>query len=175
MESRGHLSAFRPHQFIFRLINLKTYQTPPPIPPKFRVWDKESSELSYDSERFFIRTNGSLGDWYDGDETRSSDSYVVQLIVALRDKNDKEMYVGDIIRYSPFNTTDKNYQNILAIVPSVNAYHWFEELQIMMEDHKNKCEVTIVGNIFENPELLKEYNDWKEKDHDRLIKWARSQ
>lgn len=79
-----------------------------------------------------------------------------QQFTGLKDKNNKEIYEGDIL-YSIDDFADDKHSAIFTVV--YDEYTWVFR---MKGDHKgghswleiNKdCE--IIGNIFENPELLK--------------------
>lgn len=79
------------------------------------------------------------------------DDYIITQYIGLKDKNVREIFESDIISYTPFN--NKKYNNIKVKIPDITKFHWISELELMLEEY-NKCEIQIIGNIFENPELL---------------------
>lgn len=114
---------------------------------KFRVWlpdDKRFREVEYIPTMGFTWANAGTG-------IEIGELYPQQY-TGLKDINKKEIYEGDIIKYTPFNQQD--YKNTIAKVPGLRAFHWFEELEEMLEE-TNKCDIEVIGNIFDNPELLK--------------------
>lgn len=76
---------------------------------------------------------------------------VVTQYTGLNDKNDKNIYEGDIL--------NDNYERWFVVFWKENeASFWIrkyndDEIYPLTEDVKN--EMQIIGNIFENPELLK--------------------
>ncbi len=112
---------------------------------KFRVWNKDH----YD-QGFWTYQDGELDHHY----TLVSD-VIVQLSTRLFDKNKKEIYEGDILLYSSENPADNG---LYVCEYKTNGY-----FSGFVFNHVNKCykhegntnELEIVGNIFENPKLLK--------------------
>jgi hypothetical protein len=110
---------------------------------KFRAWHKGSNNVKphmgysdFDLEKFF----------------RLYDGWDIMQYTGLHDKNGKEIYEGDIVRCK--------YQ-LRAIW--VETVEWSEELAGFAPmcfprgyDEQHIEEYEVLGNIYENPELLKE-------------------
>lgn len=80
----------------------------------------------------------------------------------LKDKNGKEIYEGDIILYvdeviGEQKVSEIKYNEIYAFFGILNKNKkWGTQYLIISEIISKKCEV--IGNIFDNPDLLKEDN-----------------
>lgn len=122
---------------------------------EFRIWNKITGEW-LNSHDFAITATGKLiynHDHYDWTEYLEEERYdiVIQKYTGLTDKNDVKIYEGDIckvenqdfleefyITNNPLNTRVRQHnKEIVNRYPCVDA---------------NQYE--IIGNIFENPELL---------------------
>lgn len=98
---------------------------------KFRAWDKILNKFVECSPEQVCLVRGGI--------VAHSEIELMQY-TGLKDKNGKEVYEGDIFKfYSPsFEAT------------FTREVKWF--LEATMFD----CESEVIGNIYENPELLKE-------------------
>lgn len=76
--------------------------------------------------------------------------YAVQFSYGVLDKNNEEIFEGDFIQYTHFN--QKGYINTIVKVPPIICFHWFNNLQ-EMSLMENSCDIKVIGNIFQNPEL----------------------
>lgn len=111
---------------------------------KFRAWDKDKKELfnwSFTQDGLFPA------------DLFNNDNYVVMQYTGLKDKNNKEVYEGDIIEVD----------GVLAIVVYDIDFAMFNAqihdggfLMMAKLDHPRK---EIIGNIYENPELLEDNKD----------------
>lgn len=120
---------------------------------RFRVWDTEKKELIYDAENAYDYMRPcSDGKIIEADcfgDVLESKRYIVEQCTGLKDKNGRLIYEGDIVFYGGVE---------LWWVVFEEKYCSFELLRkdgngLSMSAHK---EMTVVGNIHENPELLEE-------------------
>lgn len=121
---------------------------------KFRAWDKLRKRISvvdriyFDTEGVQLRDDGGLY-W------RHFREVILMQSTGLKDKNGKEIFEGDIV----------DYKGRKAIVNWHGSYASFI-YRFVDESHKRNAEwkplylaymrCEIIGNIYENPELLEE-------------------
>lgn len=127
-------------------------------PIKFRIWDKAEKKWLFGYEKpnlggfsLFGETVLS-GEFSEGINFNKLDDYVCMQFTRLHDKNGKEIYEGDIVKTETDKPMVVNWNNKFAswcLNRDGWAFsHWFGEAC-----DPEKCEV--IGNIHENPELLK--------------------
>lgn len=121
---------------------------------KFRAWDGKKMLINPRFEFFNHGRNGRpvmMADEHENVE--------IMQFTGLLDKNGKEIYEGDIL-------TNAIEETIVSVSWDVTGANWkFNEHKIFMDDgvgrgkwnldmgYAKNCEV--IGNIYENPELLK--------------------
>lgn len=130
---------------------------------KFRIWDKTQKDFYIDA--YMLRTDGII--FVEHKElifNVSQENFVIQQYTGLKDKNDKEIYEGDILSS---HAHEKPCNYIVKWADDRSEYCGFVLNPVM----KNPPRVTfhihdfgmwmaegfgVIGNIFENPELLAE-------------------
>jgi uncharacterized phage protein (TIGR01671 family) len=121
---------------------------------KFRAWDTLAKQFIYPDRgyqgHFILTLNGQFQNLQNGS---GGDEYVVQQWTGLKDSKGKEIYDGDIVRGKFFDTEYRHLETINSEVVWAERYACFN---IGIEEWRYSGEpVTIIGNIFENSELLK--------------------
>lgn len=128
--------------------------------PKFRAWDSWRKRMSV-VDRIYIDTEGiRLYDDF-GEYWRDFRDIKLMQSTGLKDKNDKEIFEGDILDYKGRKALVRWHGSYASFI-----YRFVDELQNRNTEWKPlylaymKCE--IIGNIYENPELL-EAIKWTQK------------
>lgn len=128
---------------------------------KFRAWNKKKKsmhivvtlELYFEDEQTFYVSTASQEDIF------PEDIELMQYI-GLKDKNGKEIFEGDLLK------PVKGYDDIYEVRELHTGFGWFEiydghfKKWVIMEDQKHAplyvgTNYIVIGNIHENPELLK--------------------
>jgi len=139
---------------------------------KFRAWVTEYSDeecpgemiylnaykQKYDYEMGFVYAfSEKYSEFWAHENYKSSDAkFVVMQFTGLHDKNGKEIYEGDIVKYP-----DEAKINQIGVVVYRMAAYFFEAIggddegnQDIQPYEPHSKYYEIVGNIYENPELL---------------------
>lgn len=113
---------------------------------KFRMWDKFGK---------YYTGNGICFENYNNRlklTPTDSSSFIIEQYTGLKDKNGVEIYEGDII-YTPQEKYIKYWEVFFDL--SYCGFVLYNGLNSTREIDKVQEEIEIVGNIHENPELLK--------------------
>ena len=130
--------------------------------PKYRAWDKEESiirtvsALSFEHEKVFCKF--AEFEPFDLGEELPFERIVLMQSTGLKDKNDIEIFEGDIVHYqSPTMAKNDWYQKIARRGPALVMMSFDERgidsaefFNLMSRDKR----LEVIGNIYENPELL---------------------
>lgn len=117
---------------------------------KFRVWDKLAERFTRCDEGYQGHYVLSLkGEFYNLQNGSGGKEYIVQQWTGLKDKNGVEIYEGDIVNH----WIDIGPGGEKQITSQIAIGEWGPNLQSWT--YMEKLLPDIIGNIFENPELLK--------------------
>lgn len=120
---------------------------------KFRAWDEDSQKMNGNVE-IYIAKDKTI-------EVRpKDDKTIVMQSTGLKDKNGKEIFEGDIVKFSDCDDDayvtpvvwDKNYAcfGVSFSGKYPISFDYLEEFYTELKD------IEVVGNIYENPELVGE-------------------
>ena len=126
--------------------------------PKFRAWVKEDKEMwpvhaiVYDNRIVWVEEP----DNEDPSGCLLFDNVILMQSTGLKDKNNKEIFEGDIVRQVRTQPTTEN-ETITGVVTMI------EGAWLIMNDGERLAsylwsetdETEIMGNIYENPRLIK--------------------
>ena len=130
--------------------------------PKFRAWLKEENKMIEPSDILSIsfKLCEMTPNYLHGFEKEKYDFYDLELMksTGLKDKNGKEIFEGDIITNGEEVVDVKNHPT-LGFYTVVNGVERFFGSNTSIKDFEKDVEefssvTEIIGNIYENPELL---------------------
>jgi len=120
---------------------------------KFRVWCPTSKHFSTQP---WLSCDGLMLKWEHTVDIQTLtdirfDNYVIQLYTGLKDKNGKEIYEGDVLKIQGYRGAVHHVQ---VKWESVDASDDMGMDMIGFPRYSQYGEPEVIGNIFENPELL---------------------
>ena len=118
---------------------------------KFRVWQTELKEPKMKYNSGLVINNNEI----------IEDGCVVMQSTGLKDKNGTLIYEGDIVRFKNNITINGSKTHIAVIEHNevFNAFMYHAEcigFYTVNKAQNKKFDVEVIGNIYENPELLQE-------------------
>ena len=103
---------------------------------KFRAWSKKYKWLM------------PMSDWLSDGKSFLDEDLIVMQYTGLKDKNGKEIYEGDILRYAENGEIAWDNQGYFGVTNfGIGNCH---PLHLTSQEDRE-----IIGNIYDNPELLK--------------------
>ena len=121
----------------------------------FRAWDKENKKMLFNVQYIYDSKCDSFGDMLDNQD------YIITQFTGLKDEEGTKIFEGDIVKHD----NGKNYEvkfgfyvNEVNCEYTVECYGWHIGKDNEFEDFEqihNSNKIKVIGNIFENPELLK--------------------
>jgi hypothetical protein len=109
---------------------------------KFRIWLPSINKFR--NFLFVLDLDGTCLEEIGHGETEVNKEAIIQQFTGLLDKNGKEIYEGDIIK-TPLSHMFRD--NIYVVKYFQNRF--------IPDDICDEKDIEIIGNIFENPELIK--------------------
>ena len=131
--------------------------------PRFRAWDTTSKEMFKDT--FAITESGQVvvvaqSSVFVSPDYVFVDNLVIMQSTGLRDKNGKEIFEGDIITNGPDVMCMKRHNTLGFYVEKKSKVEFIADCAILEEFEEDAKEIAdsleIIGNIYENPELLED-------------------
>lgn len=117
--------------------------------PKFRAWTEEGEVMYYDVYPFEDDTLLLSYDEIGFDEVPASD-FILMQSTGLKDKNDKEIFDGDIVKFTITNGFDYVVDEYGAVTYKQGAFFIVKDFAEYLISYVYTDEIEVVGNIYEN-------------------------
>jgi len=129
---------------------------------KFRAWDKINKELhevwavNWDEGYVYLEDEeNKYPESFSSGTYRLDDNDVILMqSTSLKDKNGKKIYEGDVISWKFWSHIEPQI-SIVEFDEECGGFYPFTSLKSNSEDYRTEETIEIIGNIYENPDLIK--------------------
>lgn len=134
---------------------------------KFRAWNKESNEMYYQDKtihaNFIFSGDTFIVDCKQIREYIPAEKVVLMQYTGLKDKNGRKIYEGDIVKIKAIAVRQESrwHADVLVEYPVevIEVVKWEIDGFHLIANNWVEWDIEVIGNIYENPELLKEVKE----------------
>lgn len=119
---------------------------------KFRAWDGKKMLYDNDNSNLMVEHYNSVWSVFCQSLQDVNKDFILMQFTGLKDKNGKDIYERDVVAYHDWRDDGTGYsEKILISEPVYYGGGSFYPISNQPPD-----EFEVIGNIYENPEILKE-------------------
>lgn len=126
--------------------------------PKFRAWDVHEKKMFTDDQLIIWSGNVYANDNYELNVNNlkgwSIDEKYLMQSTGLKDKNGKEIFEGDVVKFTITNGFDYVVDEYGAVTYKQGAFFIVKDFAEYLISYVYTKEVEVIGNVYENHELL---------------------
>lgn len=124
--------------------------------PKFRAWDKKHNQMCEVLQiHFDLEFVNCINEWI---RNLKFDNCILMQSTELLDKYGNEIYEGDILKTRARGLVEVRHEDGNTVVTYKSGVN--TRTTLVLSSFLDKYQISIIGNIYENPELL-EVEEWK--------------